>query len=818
MMKIDEVLSRGVLEDGLLDAFEPEDVEFAVLAASAHDAWVVSSDDSRLLVSAMVRDPDEGMEPSLVRVWLNDAHGLASVSEDSCGCEEHGRCRHAAAALAAFATKMEAPDVFAAFFDYAGLEGCGEEAPNFDEVRSGKDDADDAGCAIHASRRLGMESFDDVFPNPARTAFADIAAGAEKDGDEDLEGFLALLAKGPSVFLSSFDSGAVRRGKEYWRSGYVLGISYDTSKRVLRGSVDGSERKPYTTTIALSGRGSASPRRLSGECSCYLGGSCKHVVATLMEMEKAYHAAGKAAARTSSTLAPAPSGLPAGRPTSKKTAHGLPVVASSKDLSGQTVGRASGGSAAGAPSKPSRQGLDLIREISSSSADASGASGSDRPAAKTEPFEFAAVLQHQASLLVSGCETLTIDLFRRKGRKGEWSRCTAKDMLLDAATSEESAAARLLLRADEQPRSSGYGYNGRGALLVPKRAVESFGPLLETLVAAGMARMDVPGAAPMKMGEDVPVSIRWKISKNGSQSASIHLAGSKARVLDAEDLWYLDPSKSSLGRVVPDVPVRAFLGLLKAKGLDPADASALRSALDRIPGVPEEAKPRGDIAFVEDSSPPTPVLSFFQVKKDWRRKSDAEALSLTFDYGGKMGRDGESRAFDGKVVRVRRRDPAFEASVRDAVVQWGWAKERYASATDPYVFSGDDGELMRFAQTLLPEMEEAGWRISGVAGNPRLTVLDAAGEWEIDEERPGPDGTAGWWFELGLGFEVDGKKIDLLPVLRDVVRGRPWPPFPTERGCTAVCPTAAASPCSSSACVPWWRRSSSSSTATRAET
>ena len=75
---------------------------------------------------------------------------------------------------------------------------------------------------------------------------------------------------------------AFSRAKEYARDDHVLSSSWDVEGQALTAEVRGSVAAPYRCRVVLApGRGEHG-RPTSSECSCPLGGDCKHVAAALL--------------------------------------------------------------------------------------------------------------------------------------------------------------------------------------------------------------------------------------------------------------------------------------------------------------------------------------------------------------------------------------------------------------------------------------------------------------------------------------------------------------------------------------------------------
>lgn len=74
-----------------------------------------------------------------------------------------------------------------------------------------------------------------------------------------------------------FDATTLERAHEYVRKGRVL-EAYAEPSGTIRGSVKGSEWKPYDQRISVT------PDRVDGLCTCPVGANCKHVAAVLLNL------------------------------------------------------------------------------------------------------------------------------------------------------------------------------------------------------------------------------------------------------------------------------------------------------------------------------------------------------------------------------------------------------------------------------------------------------------------------------------------------------------------------------------------------------
>lgn len=160
----------------------------------------------------------------------------------------------------------------------------------------------------------------------------------------------------------------------------------------------------------------------------------------------------------------------------------------------------------------------------------------------------------------------------------------------------------------------------------------------------------------------------------------------------------------------------------------------------------------------EEIEAPLITLSF-QYPGARLRSSDPQPRFFTSQGGGMvaMERDHEAES------RAQRLLESFGATPLDCLDDWGIAPDvpaDYAVRVD-----GDAHAYCAFSTYALPQLRELGWRIE-VDEHYRYQVVEGEVPWyasvEPDEEKPD-------WFNLELGVEVDGRRINLLPVLLDLL-------------------------------------------------
>jgi superfamily II DNA or RNA helicase len=153
-------------------------------------------------------------------------------------------------------------------------------------------------------------------------------------------------------------------------------------------------------------------------------------------------------------------------------------------------------------------------------------------------------------------------------------------------------------------------------------------------------------------------------------------------------------------------------------------------------------------------------------------------VDLTFEYGGTQVRAGDERTRvfrdAGGMLAAVDRDRARETAARRVIERLGAVELACVESVavpegcdaDYLVRAdGDENTFCTFTSRALVQWRALGWRIEVDAKYP-FRVVERDPTWyarvEPSEERAG-------WFGLELGVDLDGKSVDLLPVLLDLL-------------------------------------------------
>ncbi|MEP7043066.1 MAG: DEAD/DEAH box helicase [Dokdonella sp.] len=532
---------------------------------------------------------------------------------------------------------------------------------------------------------------------------------------------------------SALDRHTLAKGADYLRRGRVRDVWYhndaaDTGS--LLGRVQGSAPLPYTAGIRIHANGSRP--RLDTHCTCPLEGECKHVAAIALK---------ELGAHTSTDASSNPLGA---KPP--------------------TLG-------------PWAAWLDAFE---------TPASAPIAPPSGPPARVFGVVMQLDIGVLPF---LLATPVWLKPGKRGGFTSPQPLQQVYAAGDAWQGLTPEQFehvaqLRMRTQPFARGG---------VCKLADARDEPLLETLLREHPCFMDKPSSGRLVLGPQRSLGWHWHAADDGSQKLVPELAdgSAKTRLLRVGGLWYWDAETHAIGRC--DGDPRLVEAALRAPALQPEQVPLLLARwrdASLAKHLPAPA-PQGEIE--RRKLAPTPVLTLraFQLRPAGAQTYDAGSARLSFDYDGirlplATSTAPERRRQDDRVVEIVR-DRASEIAAIERLDELGFIDAdllpgnvrvpRGALAGGDFVLEHGRGVLAAADQVfaLTPRLRDAGFRLES-AGDFPFELLEEPDDWyaEVDEE----SGNA--WFDLRLGIDVGGERVDLLPILHRLLTDPQFPLTPRK--------------------------------------
>ncbi len=318
----------------------------------------------------------------------------------------------------------------------------------------------------------------------------------------------------------------------------------------------------------------------------------------------------------------------------------------------------------------------------------------------------------------------------------------------------------------------------------------------ETALARLMIRYPVywqRGSVPLEAGPELHLQLLWQDQPDASQRLMARVCDDDepTELLRGHGLWYVQPRLRRFGRVQGSIKLLDMVE--RAPLLLPEDVASVRERLAQATALPI-AQPR-QRALRAIRPEPVPVLVMGTQRMPMRGRVGHHpglhmgVASLYFDYAGHRLKpyagNPRVRVVQGEEILEIERDLAVERRAEGhfeplgliEAPHWGHANAQAHLGFYPnqYLLRPDANRppLAPDAWTLvLRKLTAAGFRIEYEPEFPRDDVVEIE-DWhaEIDEV-----GSA--WFDVSLGIDVEGQRIDLLPILRRLLAD---PDFPLRK-------------------------------------
>jgi superfamily II DNA or RNA helicase len=529
----------------------------------------------------------------------------------------------------------------------------------------------------------------------------------------------------------------------YVRQGRVLAVSVEDDGEHVDGTVRGSAPRPYLVHVCTHPRDDDPDAgvEIVGDCSCPVGDNCKHVAALLLTALAQQGAPGKNAPALPPSHWPDRGDSAPPRPAPPATPRLLQWLSSFQTAPG----------AAAAPAS------DLFYVIP----------------AQGWPNDGMPVRVVRVNRL-------------RDGSPGRRVTPVNLDSLVQKAQAWGLSQHTLTLLT--YLRDNGRHHSGGSGTYLLREEAGAY--LLEQLLASGLCRWDAVHGAELRAGPPRRAEPLWTSEPDGTQRLTLHLPEGGI-VVPVAPAWYVAPDEGLCGPLQHDLPVRMLRYLRYAPPVEPQHAATVRAALEaHTDGIPLPLPRVFEVRRI--GAAPVPELHLLTATVSltvWEGYRMREAASevvfarVAFDYGGFRVRPhvagDEARIADGQTLAVIQRDAKAERRHVRRLYKLGFADYPDAPGLSPggrvdadFVLADGDAPERDVADTLLPllhrglpRLAAAGWRVT-VADDLPVRIVEPEADWSAAvEPRSGED-----WFDLSLGITLEGHRVDLLPLLLQVLQ------------------------------------------------
>lgn len=566
----------------------------------------------------------------------------------------------------------------------------------------------------------------------------------------------------PELIEISLDPTVFKRGLQYFKKGQVIEISASKEGDSIEGKVQGQEQDPYKVSISLSYNPEEEALDIEGYCSCFVGFNCKHVAALLLK---------------ASDL-----------PTFNQAPNLSPSVPQSKDEVVQAILRESVNNS---EKKTTLSDFDhwLNYFENLPTRPESGATKNPRK----EEYQLLYVI----SIPPHRNPNLIVKLYVARKLKNGGLGSSFKALTYSSDThirSLQDIDHDILHRLEVAQRLSKDYYHYQlyddEYELIGKDAKTIFEDMVKTKRCYWL---DHQTGVPLELKDPKKGFLSWTFVKEGKQKLICQIEGKEVQVLPLNPFYYLDPQTFSCGLLDNDWDITTAKQLLFSPLLEPYDIpKMIRILKDRIQNTDTIPLPNQYQMVELKDTVPKPKLFLFGKNSEhfffYRTYGKAIKLPLgrlSFMYG-------QTETSIESPLTIQKADPntltlntitrhlETEASQIHALFEKGvhFFSKRFP-AVPPNALSLHKFDLLitdpndrdaeeKFIYQIIPELQAAGWEVIVDKSFPVEYVVDVD-EWYTEvHETDKID-----WFNMEVGFILNGEKINILPLLVDLIERMP---------------------------------------------
>ena len=523
-----------------------------------------------------------------------------------------------------------------------------------------------------------------------------------------------------------FTANEIARGKAYYSAGRVSNVRVEAGDYGydLTAMVQGSDFVPYKQDITIFVGDDSEVWEdvdIEGECTCPVGFNCKHVAAVLFSAEK--------------KILPAGNSIAAQRKEGSFDQWLQKTVASKRQLDGQT----------------------------------------------TEPSNQLVVYELHISTFNQPENQLSVQVVKTRSLKsGELSKAqSAQVHLFNVAGTEKylrpediEIISALQICARDQVNRIGFLYQGA-------RLCGRIGAIvLEQLLATERFYLgDYRDDKLLRLAGSRPAAFSWCQDASGSQKIRLNAECLVPHIFDVNPVMGLDIQGLAIFPMEIDLDRKQIFQFFAAPTIGPEQSTAItdkqRDAIATL-GIPLPAAIHTRDVPIETRQP---VLKLGTAKNlagkpceggyamtPWISYNGAEALAIP-------GTEQIVSRYQDGVLERSTRDFDYEQQLADYLTQQVGARDLSTfflgrvPAPGYYGFE-NSADWYEFLENGVQALQENGWSV--VKEDEFDLVFDEVDAWHADIEY----GDKSDWFDIALGIEVAGERIQLLPILLDYFKGR----------------------------------------------
>ncbi|MFO1387030.1 MAG: DEAD/DEAH box helicase [Chitinivorax sp.] len=364
----------------------------------------------------------------------------------------------------------------------------------------------------------------------------------------------------------------------------------------------------------------------------------------------------------------------------------------------------------------------------------------------------------------------------------EWNNVERAIMKPPQFVAEDDVTILRLLWMQNDRNSNFYGY---------KLAGKNGDEILQRMLDSGrlMLQAEPQLLGPFTAGEPCSAELCWRSDASGNLAPDLKFANGAGLTLLPAAPWYADSHTLQIGRAQVGIAPQALARILALPPLAPIDLPLVSQALrEWLPSVPVPDQVLQNVSLVDvapklllqlDTLPLLGVGNYRQYRYNHAYGNARLLFDVAlprFDYGGHVVSYGDKQEYltlaNGEVVRLKR-DLALEKQRIKTLAKFDLQPlpanllYKASEALPPGMFAlAQEADWPAFVSQAVPLLVASGWQISHT---PRFRHW----QFEVSSWHAALSDTDAHWFDLALQIEVAGQRIDLPPLLSELIRREP---------------------------------------------
>jgi len=310
--------------------------------------------------------------------------------------------------------------------------------------------------------------------------------------------------------------------------------------------------------------------------------------------------------------------------------------------------------------------------------------------------------------------------------------------------------------------------------------------ILEKIVASGRCYYQTVTAKPLQLGESKTLEYTWTSDKNGQQQLQLHVDHQDHQPVELFFMmnpWYIQTSTQKIGRLQTAVSPAILKSLYCMPPLNIIQAGQIAKVIKKkqsdwqlpVPLTQNQAQ-----ELTQEKPVYCLYLSAESLSRNEFYRREQEPIECTlgklyFRYGTFQVSWDEPekilyRKKDEKLFAVHRHQTAEQAAVNMLTAHQLSTVNVYSDlaiyrSVQPFLNYFLIEDPMNFSMTVLPELRQQGFQVEFSENYPFNIVANEETEWYsqiVEEDRSD-------WFNLELGVFINGEKLNLLPILQNIM-------------------------------------------------